>query len=92
MLETLPKILIVHLKRFKVINYSQKKLNYLINIPYDLSLDFLLKEKTKVKNNVLYNLFAVVVHVGTGNDYGHYWCVVKVSGRWVRFDDEKITV
>lgn len=92
MLDTLPRILIVHLKRFKVINYSQKKLNYFINIPNDINLDFLLKEKQKYKNNTLYNLFAVVVHVGTGNEYGHYYCVVKISGKWVKFDDENVTV
>jgi ubiquitin C-terminal hydrolase len=92
MLETLPKILIVHLKRFKVSNYSQKKLNFFINIPYNIRLDFLLKEKEKYKENTLYNLFAVVVHVGTGNDYGHYYCVVKISGKWVKFDDDSVSV
>ena len=92
MLETLPKILIVHLKRFKVSNYSQKKLNFFINIPYEIRLDFLLKEKEKYKENTLYNLFAVVVHVGTGNDFGHYYCVVKIAGKWIKFDDESVSV
>jgi ubiquitin C-terminal hydrolase len=92
MLDSLPKILICHLKRFKVSNYSQKKLNFFINIPYNIRLDFLLKEKEKYKENTLYNLFAVVVHVGTGNDYGHYYCVVKISGKWVKFDDEAVSV
>ena len=91
LLETLPKVLIVHLKRFKVINYSQKKLNYCINIPYDICLDFLLKDKSK-ETNPLYNLFAVVVHVGGGNEYGHYYCLVKMSGNWVKFDDENVSV
>jgi ubiquitin C-terminal hydrolase len=92
MLETLPRILIVHLKRFKVTNYSQKKLNYSINIPYDIRLDFLLKDKSKYKESTLYNLFAVVVHVGTGSEYGHYYCLVKISGKWVKFDDENVIV
>ena len=90
MLESLPKILIVHLKRFKVQNYNQKKLNYAINLPYEINLDFLLKEKEKYKDEVLYNLFAVVIHGGSGNEYGHYYCLVKVSGKWVKFDDHLV--
>ena len=92
MLETLPKILIVQLKRFKIINQSQKKLNYCINIPYDIRLDFLLNEKEKYMNNTLYNLFAVIVHVGSGNEYGHYFCIIKIADRWIKFDDDVLTV
>lgn len=84
--------MICHLKRFKITNYNQKKLSYCINIPFDISLDFLLKDKEKYKDNVLYNLSAVVVHVGTGNEYGHYYSLVKVSGKWVKFDDENVNV
>jgi len=92
MLENLPKILIVQLKRFKIINQTQKKINYCINIPYDIRLDFLLKEKEKYKNNTLYNLIAVIVHVGSGSEYGHYYCIIKVAGKWVKFDDDILTV
>jgi ubiquitin C-terminal hydrolase len=92
MLETLPKILIVQLKRFKIMNLTQKKLNYCINIPYDIGLDFLLKEKEKYINNTLYNLFGVIVHVGSGSEYGHYYCLIKVAGKWVKFDDDILTV
>jgi ubiquitin C-terminal hydrolase len=94
LLETLPKILIVHLKRFKITDYSQqKKLNYAVNIPNDISLDFLLKDREKNKeNNTLYNLSAIVVHVGKDNSYGHYYCLVKNSGKWVKFDDEKVSL
>ncbi len=88
----MPKILIVQLKRFKITNFSQKKLNYCINLPNDISLEFLLKEKEKYSASTLYNLSAVVVHVGTGNEYGHYYCLVKISGEWVKFDDENVTV
>jgi ubiquitin C-terminal hydrolase len=75
-----------------VSNFSQKKLNYFINIPSDIRLDFLLKDKDKYRENTLYNLFAIVVHVGTGNDYGHYYCVIKIAGKWVKFDDENVLI
>ncbi len=81
------------MKRFKITNYNQKKLNYCVNIPYDIKLDFLLKEKERIRNrNNFYNLAAVVIHVGGGNEYGHYFCLVKVSGKWVKFDDENMNV
>ena len=92
LLETLPKTLIVHLKRFKVIQYNQKKLNYSINIPDNIKLDYLLKDKNRKNEKTLYNLSAVVVHVGSGNEYGHYYCLVKVSGKWIKFDDEAVQV
>jgi ubiquitin C-terminal hydrolase len=82
----------VHLKRFKVTNFSQKKLNYCINIPYDICLDFLLKNKENYDKNCTYALSAIVVHVGTGNEYGHYFSIVKVSEKWVKFDDDVVTV
>jgi ubiquitin C-terminal hydrolase len=75
-----------------VINYSQKKINFFVNIPHDIKLDFLLKDKEKYKENTQYNLFAVVVHVGNGNDYGHYYCIVKIAGKWVKFDDDFVSV
>ena len=92
LLESLPKVLIIQLKRFKITNYSQKKLNYCINIPYDICLDFLLKDKEKFNKSSLYNLSAVVVHVGSGNEYGHYFSLVRISGKWVKFDDDIVTV
>jgi ubiquitin C-terminal hydrolase len=89
LLETLPKILIIHLKRFKVTYNSHKKLNYAINIPSELRLDYLLKNKT---DSNVYNLFAIVVHVGNGIDYGHYFCLIKTCGKWFKFDDENVDV
>jgi ubiquitin C-terminal hydrolase len=91
-LDTLPKVLIVQLKRFKMSNNYQRKLTYAINIPHEIQLDFLLKDKEKHKDNTLYSLSAIVVHVGSGNDYGHYYCLIKISGTWFIFNDEKVDV
>ena len=69
---------------------SQKKLNYAINIPSELKFDFLLKNKSS--EPTLYNLFAIVVHVGNGIEYGHYFCLIKTCGKWFKFDDENVCV
>ena len=37
---------------------------------------------------VLYNLFAVVVHVGSGPNHGHYVCLVKSPTGWLCIDDD----
>jgi ubiquitin C-terminal hydrolase len=92
MLDTLPKVMLVHLKRFKVTNFNLKKLNYFINIPNEIKLDFLLKDSNKYGEKTLYNLVSIVVHVGTGNEYGHYYCIVKLGNKWVKLDDENSTV
>ena len=38
----------------------------------------------------LYRLFAVVVHVGSGPNHGHYICLVKAAAGWVTFDDDVV--
>jgi len=37
-------------------------------------------------------LKAIIVHIGGGNHYGHYFAVLKNKGRWYKFDDEDITI
>lgn len=38
----------------------------------------------------LYGLFAVVVHIGSGPNQGHYVTVVKTGHQWVVFDDDLV--
>jgi ubiquitin C-terminal hydrolase len=37
-------------------------------------------------------LSAIIVHIGAGNVYGHYFAVLKNRRRWYKFDDEDITI
>ena len=69
-----------------------KKLNYSINIPDNIKLDFLLNKKNQNIEKTLYNLTAVVVHVGSGIEYGHYYSLVKHFNKWYKCDDENIQV
>jgi ubiquitin carboxyl-terminal hydrolase 12/46 len=39
---------------------------------------------------VPFSLFAVVVHVGSGMNHGHYVCLVKIHTQWFLFDDETV--
>ena len=58
-------------------------------------MDYLLENKDKEindENSNIYNLYAITVHVGQGNEYGHYYCLLKIANRWLKFDDEIVSV
>ena len=77
-----------------MINNSQKKLSYNINIPFTINLDFLLQntDKEKYYDSTYYKLSSIVVHVGSGNEYGHYFAIVNINDKWFKFDDDNISV
>lgn len=52
--------------------------------------ELLMPVEEEEKQQQRYYLKGVIVHLGTGLNYGHYICVVRICGRWVRFDDDRI--
>jgi ubiquitin carboxyl-terminal hydrolase 12/46 len=90
-LKKLPKILAIHLKRFKYVDQVGRhtKLSYRVVFPFELRLfntsnDCLNPEK-------LYDLVAVVVHCGSGPNRGHYISIVKTTNNvWLLFDDDVV--
>ena len=40
----------------------------------------------------MYDLFAIVIHIGSGPNQGHYVTIVKSHGRWLLYDDDNIEV
>ncbi|CAL9038604.1 unnamed protein product [Musa banksii] len=81
-----PHILVIHLKRFKYMEQlgRYKKLSYRVVFPMELKLN------TAEDADSEYILFAVVVHVGSGPNHGHYVSLVKSHNRWLMFDDDNI--
>ncbi|XP_023763266.1 ubiquitin carboxyl-terminal hydrolase 3 [Lactuca sativa] len=82
-----PQILVIHLKRFKYIEQlgRYKKLSYRVVFPLELKLS-----NTVEDTDAEYSLFAVVVHVGSGPNHGHYVSLVKSHNHWLFFDDENV--
>ncbi|CAL5368580.1 unnamed protein product [Camellia sinensis] len=82
-----PHILVIHLKRFKYIEQlgRYKKLSYRVVFPLELKLS-----NTMEDADAEYSLFAVVVHVGSGPNHGHYVSLVKSHNHWLFFDDENV--
>ena len=90
-IKRLPKILALHLKRFKFMEDQQKlqKLFHKVVYPYHLRL-FNTTDDAEDPDR-LYELYAVIVHIGGGPYHGHYVSVIKTQDRgWLLFDDESV--
>ena len=90
-IKKLPKVLALHLKRFKYTEDLQRlqKLFHRVVYPYHLRL-FNTTDDAEDPDR-LYELYAVVIHIGGGPYHGHYVAVIKTEGRgWLLFDDENV--
>nr|UWK20432.1 ubiquitin thiolesterase [Trichoderma turrialbense] len=87
----LPKVLALHLKRFKYTeDYSRlQKLFHRVVYPYHLRM-FNTTEDAEDPDR-MYELYAVIVHIGGNAYHGHYVSIIKTKDRgWVLFDDEMV--
>ncbi len=90
-IKRLPRILALHLKRFKYSEDLQRmhKLFHRVVYPYHLRL-FNTTDDAEDPDR-LYELYAIVVHIGGGPYHGHYVSVVKTPEcGWLLFDDELV--
>ncbi|CAL3962320.1 unnamed protein product [Diplocarpon coronariae] len=90
-IKRLPKILALHLKRFKYTEDMTRlqKLFHRVVYPYHLRM-FNTTDDAEDPDR-LYELYAVVVHVGSNAYHGHYVSVIKTQDRgWLLFDDEMV--
>ncbi|TGJ80389.1 hypothetical protein E0Z10_g8377 [Xylaria hypoxylon] len=90
-IKRLPKVLALHLKRFKYTeDYSRlQKLFHRVVYPYQLRM-FNTTEDAADPDR-LYELYAVVIHIGGNAYHGHYVSVIKTEDRgWLLFDDEMV--
>eukprot|EP00043_Microstomoeca_roanoka_P008465 m.81505 g.81505 ORF g.81505 m.81505 type:complete len:469 (-) comp14252_c1_seq3:171-1577(-) len=85
-----PKVLAIHLKRFKYMEQLQQytKLDYRVVFPKELRL--FNATDTAEDQDRIYDLFAIVVHIGTRPSRGHYVTIVRSDDSWVLFDDDVV--
>jgi ubiquitin carboxyl-terminal hydrolase 4/11/15 len=100
----IPKILVVHLKRFEYRGtFNRSKIGVLVDFPLDgLDLDSHSPQSASGDDFVddrvplMYDLFGVVNHYGRMG-YGHYtaharrWDETGLEMTWTEFDDENVT-
>lgn len=90
-IKRLPKVLALHLKRFKYTeDYSRlQKLFHRVVYPYHLRM-FNTTDDAEDPDR-LYELYAVIIHIGGNAYHGHYVSVIKTEDRgWLLFDDEMV--
>jgi len=93
--ETLPNVLVLHLKRF-IFRDRAIKLKEEIEYPKVLKIhdDFVANEHRLGVDGVnkrAYRLFGVIQHKGTEAGRGHYVCyTLDGDDKWIFFDDEKV--
>ncbi|KAK7554469.1 hypothetical protein JOL62DRAFT_410783 [Phyllosticta paracitricarpa] len=87
----LPRILALHLKRFKYTEDLQRLQKLFHRVPYPYHLRLFNTTDDAEDPDRLYELYAVVVHIGGGAYHGHYVSIIKTEDRgWLLFDDEMV--
>lgn len=86
----LPNVLALHLKRFKYQEETQKfiKLTYRVAFPFELRLFNTVDDAENADR--LYELFAIVVHIGNGPHHGHYTTIIRSQSSWFLYDDDNV--
>lgn len=83
----MPRVLIIHLKRFDNIGKKIKKY-----ISYESSLDLSNLVSDNKRESHKYNLISMVIHEGYSTNSGHYYCYVKNSnGLWYCINDSNVS-
>jgi ubiquitin carboxyl-terminal hydrolase 9/13 len=87
-----PKILALHLKRFKYTEDMQRNLKLFHRVVYPPTLRLFNTTDDTEDPDRFYELYAVVVHIGGGPYHGHYVTIVKndATGKWMLIDDEAV--
>ena len=87
----LPKILALHLKRFKFTEDLQRNVKLFHRVLYPKHFRLFNTTDDAEDPDKLYELSGIVVHIGGGPYHGHYVSVVKTEhAGWLLFDDEMV--
>ena len=90
-IKRLPRILSLHLKRFKYAEDFGRMQKLFHRVVYPFHLRLLNTTDDAEDADRLYELYAVIVHLGTTPFHGHYVSIIKTRDRgWLLFDDELV--
>ncbi|KAL6452602.1 creB Probable ubiquitin carboxyl-terminal hydrolase creB [Candida maltosa Xu316] len=87
----LPEVLVINLKRFKYDEKMDKLVKLFDSISYPSKLRLFNTTDDESLEDKLYDLYALVIHIGGGPMHGHYVSICKIkAGLWLLFDDETV--
>jgi len=90
-IKRLPRILALHLKRFKYTEDYGRLQKLFHRVVYPFHLRLLNTTDDAEDADRLYELYAVIVHLGSTPFHGHYVSIIKTKDRgWLLFDDELV--
>ena len=85
-----PKVLVVNLKRFDHGFFGDSKINAEVAFDEELPLSKEYIHPDTATLESIYDLFAIVHHVG-GLNGGHYYTQKKIHNQWLLFNDQEVT-
>lgn len=90
----LPEILFFHLRRFEYDLEQDENTKIMQEYKFFNNIDMgeYLEDKEKGKQGCSYSLLAIMVHMGSRSNSGHYIAYIKPESRqWYKFNDESIS-
>ncbi|KAE8699910.1 Ubiquitin carboxyl-terminal hydrolase 21 [Hibiscus syriacus] len=92
MLDEAPSIATFHLKRFKTEGSFIEKIDNHVNFPLELDLQPYTIVKDRNNEELIYQLYAVVKHLGFRPTSGHYVCYIRsFPDTWHQMNDSRVT-
>lgn len=85
-----PKMLTLHLKRFKFSEAQQRNIKLLHRVLFSRYLRIPVTTDDFAEPDRLYELTSAIIHLGGGPYQGHYVAVIKTQSGWLLFDDELV--
>jgi ubiquitin C-terminal hydrolase len=88
-----PDYLILTLSIFRYTEHGSEKVKKPFNFEFTINIKNIVPET--VKEDTVYELYAFVLHMGTGIERGHYQCYARSLDEnpmlWYNFDDGYVT-
>ena len=90
-IERSPQYLVITLKRFKYTLMYRSKMNCPIKFPTNkINLEPYLTNTDNYEKNKIYDLYAVVNHIGNLSG-GHYYSIIEQNNKWIKYNDSEVS-
>ena len=91
-IKSLPKCLVIVLKRFDIFIDISVKINSFLSFEHKLDLNKYVINETSINDNATYTLGGIIIHKGSAQR-GHYHSLIKNNSndKWYKFNDSNVS-